>query len=250
MQELNVKLEVYDGPFDALFKLIEKNKIDIYDIPIAELTDQYIEFIQSLESDDMDSMSEFIVMASTLLEIKSKMLLPKEEKEEEEEEDPREELVRRLLEYKKFKKVAEVLYEKEKTSGTSYFKEADKTVLESVKDIAPRDINEILDGVDLNMLYAAFEEVLKRKEDKKDKIRSGFNSVKKAVFNINDKISYLTDLLVVHKKISFREIFKRDTSKAEVVVTFLAMLELIKIKKIHVLQESVFDEIYLTGIEE
>lgn len=249
MQELNVKLESYEGPFDVLFKLIEKNKIDIYDIPISQLTDQYIEYIQSMENDDMDSMSEFIVMASTLLEIKSKMLLPKEEKAEEEEEDPREELVRRLLEYKKFKKVAEVLYEKEKTSGTSYFKDVDKTVLESVKEIAPRDINEILDGVDLNMLYSAFEEVLKRKEDKKDKIRSGFNSVQKAVFSINDKISYLSDLLVVHKRLSFREIFKRDTSKAEVVVTFLAMLELIKIKKIHVLQEAVFDEIYITGVE-
>lgn len=251
MHDMTVKLESFEGPFDVLFKLIEKNKIDIYDIPIAKLTDQYVEYIQSMENDDMDSMSEFIVMAATLLEIKSKMLLPKEEKEEaEEEEDPREELVRRLLEYKKFKKIADVLYEKDKTSGTSYFKEADQTVLESVKEIAPKDINEILNGVDLNMLYAAFEEVLKRKENRTDKIRSGFNSVKKAVFNINDKIQYLTDLLVVKSRLKFKDIFRRDTTKAEVVVTFLAMLELIKIKKIHVLQESVFDEIVITGIED
>lgn len=250
MQDLNVKLESYEGPFDVLFRLIEKNKIDIYDIPISQLTDQYMEFIQSMETDDMDSMSEFIVMAAALLEIKSKMLLPKEEKEDKEEEDPREELVRRLLEYKRFKKAAEILHEKDKTAGTSFFKEADKTILSEIKDIVPKDINEILNGADLNMLYAAFEEVLKRREDKRDKIRSGFNSVKKAVFSINDKISYITDLLIVNNRLSFKDIFRTDTTRAEVVVTFLAMLELIKIRKINVKQDSVFDEIIITGVKE
>lgn len=249
MRELNVKIESYEGPFDVLFKLIEKNKIDIYDIPISELTDQYIEFVAAMDNDDMDSMSEFIVMAATLLEIKSKMLLPKEN-EEEEENDPRDELVRKLIEYKRFKKAAEILSERDKDSGTSYFKSWDKTILKELKDIAPRDIDEILNGADLDMLYRAFEDVLKRREDKKDKIRSGFNSVKKAVFSINDKIQYLTDLLIVKSRLNFREIFKTDTSKAEVVVTFLAMLELIKIRRIRVVQNTVFDDIVITTAEE
>lgn len=246
MHNLTIRIESFEGPFDVLFKLIEKNKIDIYDIPIAELTDQYISYIQSMEKDDMDSMSEFIVMAATLLEIKSKMMLPSET-EKKEEDDPREELVKRLLEYKKFRKIAEILCKRDKENGISYFKERDKSIIESVKEAAPPNIDEILNGVDLNMLYSAFEEVLKRKDSRIDKNRIGFNSVKKAIFNIGDKMRYISDILIVKKRFKFNEIFRKDTTKAEVVVTFLAMLELIKVKKILVVQESVFDEIVIIG---
>ena len=108
MDNMTVKLESFSGPLDLLYHLIEKNEIDIYDIPIAELTDQYIEFINLEENKNMDGMSEFIVMAATLIEIKSRMLLPKPETEEQEE-DPREELVQRLIEYKKYKSVVDLL---------------------------------------------------------------------------------------------------------------------------------------------
>lgn len=250
MQDLNVTLETYEGPLDILINLIEKNKIDIYDIPISSLTDQYMEFIRNMEGASMESMSEFIVMAATLLEIKSKMLLPKDETENPQEEtDHREELVRRLLEYKKFKQISEIFAEREDLSGQSVYKGLDKTIVSQIKKEMPPDIDEILNGVNLEMLFDAFEEVLKRKENKTDKIRSSFNSVTKSVFNINDKIQYISDLLVIKDKLSFKSIFRPDCPTGEIVVTFLAVLELIKMKKIIVEQNSIFDEITIGRVE-
>ncbi len=245
MQTLTVKTEGFEGPFDVLFKLIEKNKIDIYDIPIAGLTEQYMEYISSMEGSDMELSSEFIVMAAALLEIKSKMLLPCENNDAEQE-DPRQELVNRLMEYKKFKHIAELFSQMDKPN--LYFRDMDKTVAQSIKQIHKTDISEILDGADMDMLYAAFEEVLKRKELRRDKIRSEFNSVKKAKFSINEKIQFLTDLLIVKKRVKFSDAFKCDSSKTEVVVTFLAMLELIRIKKIAVMQKDNFDEIIINAL--
>ena len=118
-----VKLEVFEGPLDLLLHLIEKNKIDIYDIPIVEITDQYMEYIHAMEREDLGIMSEFMVMAATLLDIKCKMLLPKEVNEEGEEEDPRAELVEKLLEYKMYKFMAYELMEKMDDSANVFFKE-------------------------------------------------------------------------------------------------------------------------------
>ena len=118
-----LKLQVFEGPMDLLMHLIEKNKIDIYDIPIVTITDQYLEYVRQMEHSDMNVTSEFLVMAATLLDIKSRMLLPREEDEEGEEEDPRDELVRRLLEYKMYKFMSEELREKSRHAGLSYFRE-------------------------------------------------------------------------------------------------------------------------------
>ena len=120
-----LKLQVFEGPMDLLMHLIEKNKIDIYDIPIVTITDQYLEYVRQMEHSDMNVTSEFLVMAATLLDIKSRMLLPREEDEEGEEEDPRDELVRRLLEYKMYKFMSEELREKSRHAGLSYFREQD-----------------------------------------------------------------------------------------------------------------------------
>lgn len=246
--DIEFKLEVFEGPLDLLFHLIEKNKIDIYDIPIGELTDQYMEYISDLKNRNMDNMSEFLIMAATLLEIKSKTLLPKPQTAKEDEEDPREELVNKLLEYKKFKKIAEIFDEKQQFSEVYLFKSADSEIISKIKENTPKEIDEILNGVNLDMLYRALQDVLKRQDIRKDKIRSGFNSVSRDLFTINDKIQYISDLLFLKKEFKFREAFKKDASKSEVVVTFLAVLELIKIKKISVTQKNNFDEIYISAV--
>lgn len=247
MSILQIKLEEFEGPLDLLLKLIEKNKIDIYDIPISKLTDDYLYYIKSTNMANMEEMSQFIVMATTLLEIKSKMLLPKEKDQETQEEiDPREELVQKLIEYKKYKMVAEKLSTTEIFTQKVIFKDADLDTINAIKIKTQPTIQEVLADVTLKDLYNAFEEVLKRKELKTDKIRSSFKSVTKAKYNIKDKIDYVKDLMFLYDKISFNKIFEESVSKAEVVVTFLAVLELIKTKEIKVIQQNVFDEIIIT----
>lgn len=249
--EINVKLESFEGPMDLLFHLIVKNKIDIYDIPIAQLTDQYLECIDAMNPENMESMSDFLVMAATLIEIKSRMLLPKPEMEEDEEgEDPREALVNRLLEYKRFKEMAFNFDEKQKKAGYVFYKQPDKELISEIRRDVPKNIEDILSGADLKMLFSAFEEVLRRQEVKTDKIRSRFKSVTREVFSIEDKISHIDNLLKLHKNISFNKIFQKQASKNEIVVTFLAMLELIKMKQIKICQEKLFDEIIISRYEE
>ncbi len=246
MSFLNIKLEEFEGPLDVLLKLIDKNKIDIYDIPISKLTDDYIYYIKNENIADMEEMSQFIYMASMLLELKSKMLLPREKNEETDEEiDPREELVKKLIEYKKYKNIAEKLYNMETFSEKIFFKPEDSYVLETLREKSKLNTEDILEGITLSKLYEAFNEVLKRKELKTDKIRSGFKSVTKALYNINDKIVYIKDLLILEKSISFNKILKESSSKVETVVTFLAILELIKTNEVMVFQRNIFEEIII-----
>ena len=181
---VNIKLDSFEGPMDLLYGLIIKNKIDIYDIPIAEITEQYLEYVDAMERANMDNISEFILMAATLIEIKSKMLLPKETDENNEVIDPRAELVQRLIEYKKFKALAKDFNEKQKYSGHSYYRKEDKDIISQVRKSVPKEISDILKGADMNMLFSAFTEVLKRREVKTDKIRSGFNTVKRDEFTL------------------------------------------------------------------
>lgn len=247
MSILQIKLEEFEGPLDLLLKLIDKNKIDIYDIPISKLTDDYLYYIKHSNTIDMEEMSHFIVMATTLLEIKSKLLLPKEKDEQTDEDiDPREELVKKLIEYKKYKMIAEKLYNTEVFADKVIFKNADKNVIDNIKIKIEPTVDEMLEGITLKDLYNVFEEVLKRKELKTDKIRSSFKSVTKALYNINDKINYIKDLIILNSKISFNKIFEESSSKEEIVVTFLAVLELIKTKDIKVIQQDIFDEIIIT----
>lgn len=245
--DINIKLDAFEGPMELLLHLIAKNKMNIYDIPISELTDQYLSCIDLLDPSSMESMSEFLVMAATLIEIKSRMLLPKPEKEgEEDEEDPREALVNRLIEYKRFKNMADELDERQKGAGYSYYKLPDKQLIDKIRKDVPKSIDDILYGADMDMLMNAFEEVLKRQEIKTDRIRAGFNSVTREIFTIEDKIKHIGNLLALNSRITFKGIFRKRASKQEIVVTFLAMLELIKLKQIFIRQEGLFDEIVIT----
>lgn len=246
MSILQIKLEEFEGPFDLLLKLIDKNKIDIYDIPISKLTDDYLYYIKNNNIKDMNEMSKFIIMATTLLDIKSKMLLPKEkDKETNEEIDPREELVKKLIEYKKYKLIAQKLYNTEVFVDKALFKQPDKAIIDKFNIRTSPKIEEMLEGLTLKDLHNIFQDVLKRKELKTDKIRSGFKSVTKSIYNIEDKIIYIKDLIILNNQVSFNKILKESVCKIEVVVSFLAILELTKTKDIKILQKNIFDEIII-----
>lgn len=245
-EAVTLKLENFEGPIGLLYHLIEKNKLDIYDIPIAEITRQYMEVINDAQKRNMEVMSEFLIMAASLLEIKSRMLLPKPKNEEEEEgEDPREELIRKLIEYKKFKEAAENFKEREENAQYTVFKKPDPS-LEMFREEEKQEIDEILKGITFNDLLKAYEDVMSRKELKVDRVRSSFKAVVPDNFTISDKINYIKEMIAISPVIKFGEIFKKDTTKAEIVVTFLAMLELIKTKVVDISQSENFGEIIIT----
>ena len=241
-----VKLPVYEGPLDLLMHLIEKNKIDIYDIPIAGITDQYLQYVHQMDHEDMDVTSEFLVMAATLLDIKSRMLLPREKDEEtgEEEADPREELVRRLLEYKMYKYLSGELAAYRDQAGVRYFREQD--LPKEVRSYQPPiDYSELLKDTDLKRLETVFGEVLRRKKSRRDPIRSGFGKIKREEVNIDTKTLYIRAYLQAHPHTDFRALLESQESKEEVIVTFLILLELMKVQQVQIVQDSICGKILI-----
>ena len=245
--ELEVKLEAFEGPLDLLLHLIEKNKVDIYDIPIVEITEQYLDYVSKMPKDDLDLASEFLVMAATLIDIKSKMLLPKEIDENGEEIDPRAELVEKLIEYKMYKYASVELRDMQVYAGKSLYKEP--TIPEEVsKYHEPVDLDQLLEGVDLSKLNEIFQMVLKRQVDKIDPARSKFGKIEMEEVSLPDKIDYVANTVRKKKKCNFKQLLEKSKSKVEVIVSFLAVLELIKIGEIEVHQEKTFGDIYIDSI--
>lgn len=241
--ELNVKLQVFEGPLDLLLHLLEKNKVNIYDIPIVEITNQYMDYIAEMKRNDLNVMSEFLVMAATLLDIKSRMLLPAKETEEgEAEEDPRAELVQQLLEYKMYKCMAYELRDRQIEAEQVLFKEP--TIPPEVAAYEePVDLEELVDGLTLAKLNQIFRSVMKKREDKIDPVRSKFGRIEKEEVSLADKMIYLEDYCRTHRHFSFRNLLEEQPGKMEVIVTFLAVLELMKVGKIYISQEHTFDDI-------
>ena len=243
-----LKLQVFEGPMDLLMHLIEKNKIDIYDIPIVTITDQYLEYVRQMEHSDMNVTSEFLVMAATLLDIKSRMLLPREEDEEGEEEDPRDELVRRLLEYKMYKFMSEELREKSRHAGLSYFREQD--LPEEVRSyVPPLNYEELIGDRTAQSLRNVFADVMKRRKSRVDPIRSGFGKINREVISVADKTLYIRAYLQSHPHADFREMLELEDSKEEIIVTFLVILELMKHQKIRITQEEAFGKILIDLVD-
>ena len=241
-----VKLQVFEGPLDLLLHLIEKNKIDIYDIPIVEITNQYMEYIKAMQKEDLNIMSEFLVMAATLLDIKCRMLLPKEVNEEGEEEDPRQELVEQLLEYKMYKFMSYELKDRELDGDRVMYKSA--TIPDEVKGyVPPVNLDELLGDLTLVQLNRIFKEVMKRQESKVDPVRSKFGKIEKEEVTLPDKLDYVTEYARSHRKFVFRALLKKQSSKVQVVVTFLAILQLMKEGVIFIEQDQPFDEIMITS---
>ena len=209
--------------------LIKKNEIDIYDIPIAAITEQYLEYLELMRMLDLNIAGEFLVIAATLIHIKSKMLLPPEEKEllPEEEDDPREELVRRLLEYKKFKEVAGILQDLEGQRKKMF-----------TRDIPFEAVpGEMFFEASLFDLITAFTRALK------DVPKEVFQEIIKDEFTVEQKVHDLLHMLVKTPAISLFDLFKSAKNKPEIIVTFLAVLELIRLKEIIVAQKQNFSDI-------
>lgn len=246
--DLNFKLQVFEGPLDLLLHLLEKNKVNIYDIPIVEITNQYMEYLREMKRRDLNVMSEFLVMAATLLDIKSRMLLPAEKSEEEEQEDPRMELVQQLLEYKMFKCISEELRERQAGAQKVFYKEP--TIPEEVAAFeTPVDVAQLMQDVTLQKLHAIFQSVLRRQEDKIDPIRSRFGRIEKEEVSLEDAIAGLREYAGHHHQFSFRQLLEEQCSKMEVIVTFLAILELMKAGVIIISQEHIFDDIQIESVQ-
>lgn len=239
-----VKLQAFEGPLDLLLHLIDKNKINIYDIPIVEITRQYLDYIKQMEKEDLNIMSEFLVMAATLLDIKSKMLLPKEVDEEGEEIDPRSELVQKLIEYKMYKYMAIELKDKLIDAKKSLYKTP--TIPEEVEEyIPPVNIEELLEDVTLSKLHNIFKSIIKKQENKIDPIRSKFGKIEKEEVNLSEKMEFVKQYAYENKKFSFKALLEEQCSKMEIIVTFLAILELMKTGIIRISQEKIFDDILI-----
>lgn len=241
--ELTVKLQVFEGPLDLLLHLLEKNKVNIYDIPIVEITNQYLAYISEMKRQDLNVMSEFLVMAATLIDIKSKMLLPKEETEEEEE-DPRAELVQKLLEYKMYKCMSYELKDRQMEAERVLFKVP--TIPEEVRKYEePVNVEELVSDITLKKLNAIFKSIMKKQADKIDPIRSQFGKIEKEEVSLEDRMEYLENYAMQHRNFSFRGLLEAQSSKMEIIVTFLAILELMKTGKIFISQENIFDDIFI-----
>lgn len=239
--DLNVKLQVFEGPLDLLLHLLEKNKVNIYDIPIVEITNQYMEYIGEMKRQDLNIVSEFLVMAATLLDIKSRMLLPKEELEEEEE-DPRAELVQKLLEYKMYKCMSYELKDRQIDAQKVLFKVP--TIPREVSQYEePVDLQELMADITLKRLNDIFKSVMRKREDKVDPIRSRFGRIEKEEVSLEERMSYLEQYALTHRRFSFRGLLEAQSSKMEIIVTFLSILELMKVGKIQISQEHIFDDI-------
>lgn len=239
-----VKLEVFEGPLDLLLHLIDKNKIDIYDIPIVEITNQYMEYIRNMQHEDLNIMSEFLVMAATLLDIKCRMLLPKEVNEDGEEEDPRQELVEQLLQYKMYKYMAYELRDREMDSDMILYRTPD--IPEEIEEyVEPVDLDRLLGDLTLQKLSAIFREVMKRQTDKIDPVRSKFGKIEKEEVTLSDKFTYIHSYMKEHRKFSFRQLLEKQHSKMHIVVTFLAILEMMKLGEIRVEQEETCGDILI-----
>lgn len=242
-----VKLQAFEGPLDLLLHLIEKNKIDIYDIPIVEITAQYMEFIQGMEQEDMDVMSEFLLMASTLLNIKSRMLLPKELDEDGEEVDPRQELVEQLIQYKMYKYMAYELKDRQLDGQSILYKEA--TLPGEVLDyVEPVDLDLLLGDLTLSKLHQVFKDVMRKQEDKIDPVRSQFGKIEKESVPLPAKLIFVEEYAKHHRRFSFRQLLEQQRGRMHLVVTFLAILELMKTGLIAVSQEGNHSDILIESL--
>ena len=242
-EKLEFKINQFEGPLDLLLHLIDKNKFNIFDIPIVEITEQYLDYVNRMQEENLDVMSEFLVMAATLISIKAKMLLPREEKE-----DPRAELVRRLLEYKMYKYASLELKDMNLDAGKNYYKPATipKEVLEYKEEIDPADV---IGDVTLAKLNEIFSQVMKRTVDRVDPVRSKFGTIEKDEVRIEDKMEDIRASIRGLKGINFKTLLEIQATKINIIVTFMAILELMKVGDITIRQDELFGDIIIDSLE-
>ena len=236
--EYKVRLEIFEGPLDLLLYLIKRDELDIYDISLARITQQYLEYLQAFKELNIEVAGEFVVMAANLIYLKSRSLLPADQQpplEDVEEDDPRWDLIRQLIEYKKFKEAAAQLQVRELEQERIFARIGD--------GIAPEAAPFHLGEVGIFQLINAFQNVLKRLDAKED-LREMFGEH----FTVSDKIETILQRISNGGAVRFSELFARAASRVEIVVTFLALLELIRLKQVRALQPNVFEEIEIIAV--
>ena len=240
---VEVRLPAFEGPLDLLLHLIEKNQVDIYDIPVYEITQQYLACLDEWNKKNMEIASEFIVMAATLINIKAKMLLPVQKEEAEEAEDPREELIRRLLEYKRYKEAAGELRERF-PDPTRLWLCRGMEKLQLPPQIPP--IAQLLAGMVPEDLYALYERAVRSQKESIDPLRSTFRSVAKDSYTIEEKIQDLMRTLDALQSVSFYSLREKSRSRQEEITYFLAMLELNRSSLVYLQQKQQFADIIMS----
>jgi segregation and condensation protein A len=229
LESINLKLQAFEGPLDLLVHLIKKNKMNVYDIQISVITKQYLDYLNLMQELNLDLASEFLVMAATLIHIKSKLLLPRPETaagDPVDEEDPRDTLVRRLLEHQKFKAAAEMLHEKETLRGAQWGRPDSR-----IEEIAGDDYEPEIE-VDLFGLLSAFKLVLERARERPPVL------LPPEEVSIESRIEQLLEKLSETEACGFEDLFGDDATRGDMIVTFLAMLEMIRLKLIRVFQQG------------
>ena len=233
---LNIRLDAFEGPLDLLLHMIKKEEIDIWNIPIAHVTEQYLEYLRIMEDLNINVAGEWLMMAATLINIKSRMLLPKDPSEnpgDEIEDDPRRELVYELLEHQKFKNAAEMLYTREEIENAVWANPPDD-VIEEAGDVI---------SVTLFDLLHAFHDIVQRFEEQRS------IEIAQEEVTVEQKIADIRRLFMVHDKILFSMFFTAVNSKPHLIATFLALLELVRLREVRVLQEKAFDEIQISKLK-
>lgn len=237
-----IKLDIFEGPFDLLVYLIESARMSVYDIQVSEITNQYIRYVEDMNTLDVNVATEFMVLAAELIEIKSKMLLPRMKADGEGvlEEDPRTELVQRILEYKRFKAAAELLELQEEQSQRVFEKPKE--------DLVPftKEADEYL-NLDLNQFVKAFHMFLLKKK-RLEEIKRNYAKVERQKISVENRIEYIRNMFRVKEKknLNFKELLTPESNRYEVVLTFSSMLEMIRQRLISVRQNVNFGEIYLS----
>lgn len=243
MELPKIKVADFEGPFDLLLHLIKKNKMDIYNIEIYKITNQYLRYLDEMKEMDLEITSEFIVIAATLIEIKSKSLLPKVKVEDENEEDIENKLKLRLIEYKQIKAVTSFFKERHINSGEIYSKKPE--IIEIEEEKAPKSNEDIFKNLTLIDLYNIYNNILDTYHNKQNNINVVQRKIYTDKYKVEDKMKELLDRFNNANVIEFRSIIKESESKLETVVTFLALLELIKLRVIIAYQEGNFKEILM-----
>lgn len=240
--EYKISIDIFEGPMDLLLHLIDKAEIDIYDIPISLITEQFIDYLHKMDELNLEVTSDFLVMAATLLEIKSKMLLPQKEKNtgdqlETEDIDPRAELVKRLVEYKKYKSVSEKLRELENIQSKVFYKPKEDIVdaIDENLEIANMNINDLL---------KALNNIIKRRSSIKEKVLD-VREIQREEYTLQKCVNEIKEKLKKESTIYFSSLLKEDSSRAEIITYFLSVLELINMKLINVIQDEDFSDLII-----
>lgn len=238
MENLNMTLSNFEGPFDLLLHLLKANKMQIHEIKISEITAHYIAYLNAMKELDLEIASEFLLMASTLLEIKSKEMLPKY-KEEEDEDDLKEKLVLRIAEYEAFKTIAEEMGERFSKDAYPFTKRGETILGDEIS------LEDLLEGITIDHLYLTYRSLMNRQKEKMNKSFVRVKTMEREVYKIEDKMEELERFLLGKSLVNFSHILGNVSSKAERIVLFLAVLELSRNHRVRISQTDIFSEIII-----